>query len=204
MKRLTNLSNLKIAVFGQGYVGLPMAVLLAKNGIKTIGVEKNKQIVDDFKNGKIKASFGNLAKKIKKLYDDGMYDLVLGVENISNIDVGIISVQTPLTSADKPNLTFVLEAIKDFLSIAKKNSILIIESSLYISAVDDEIIPLIENSGFKIPDDIGICYFPERIDPINTEWEIENTPRVFSSTDKNTSKIVTDIYSKIIDAELTE
>jgi len=204
MKRLTNLSNLKIAVFGQGYVGLPMAVLLAKNGIKTIGIEKNKQIVDDFKNGKIKTSFGNLTKKIKKLYDDGMYDLVLGVENISNVDVGIISVQTPLTSNDKPNLAFVLEAIKDFLSIAKKNSILIIESSLYISAVDDEIIPLIENSGFKIPDDIGICYFPERIDPINTEWEIENTPRVFSSTDKNTSKIVTDIYSKIIDAELTE
>jgi len=204
MKRLTNLSNLKIAVFGQGYVGLPMAVLLAKNGIKTIGIEKNEQIVDDFKNGKIKTSFGNLAEKIKKLYDDNMYDLVLGVDNISNIDVGIISVQTPLTSDDKPNLTFVLEAIKDFLSIAKKNSILIIESSLYISAVDDEIIPLIENSGFKIPDDVGICYFPERIDPINTEWEIENTPRVFSTTDENTSKIVTEIYSKIIDAKLTE
>ena len=204
MKRLTNLSNLKIAVFGQGYVGLPMAVLLAKNGIKTIGIEKNEQIVDDFKNGKIKTSFGNLAEKIKKLYDDNMYDLVLGVDNISNIDVGIISVQTPLTSDDKPNLTFVLEAIKDFLSIAKKNSILIIESSLYISAVDDEIIPLIENSGFKIPDDVGICYFPERIDPINTEWEIENTPRVFSTTDENTSKIVTELYSKIIDAKLTE
>ena len=117
MKRLTNLSQLKVAVFGQGYIGLPMAVLLAKNGIKTIGIEKNKQIVDDFKNGKIKSSFGNLSDKIKKLYDDGIYDLVLGVENISEVDVGIISVQTPLTSDNKPNLTFVFKAITDFLSI---------------------------------------------------------------------------------------
>ena len=154
-----------------------MGVLLAKHGIKTIGIEKDKQIVDDFKNGKIKTSFGSLANKIKKLYDDGMYDLVLGIENIHDVDVGIISVQTPLTSDGKPNLKFVLEAIKDFLSIAKKNSILIIESSLYVTATDDEIIPLIEQNGFNVPQDIGVCYFPERIDPINTEWEIENTPR---------------------------
>jgi UDP-N-acetyl-D-glucosamine dehydrogenase len=133
-----------------------------------------------------------------------MYDLVLGIENIHDVDVGIISVQTPLTSDGKPNLKFVLEAIKDFLSIAKKNSILIIESSLYVTATDDEIIPLIEQNGFNVPQDIGVCYFPERIDPINTEWEIENTPRVFSTTDKKTSEIVRGIYSQIIDAELTE
>ena len=193
-----------VAIFGQGYIGLPMSVLLAKNGIKTIGIEKDKQIVDDFKNGKIKTSFGSLGNKIKKLYDDGMYDLVLGVENIHDIDVGIISVQTPLSSDNKPNLNFVLEATKDFLSIAKKNSILIIESSMYVTATDDEIIPLIEQTGFKVPEDIGVCYFPERIDPINREWEIENIPRVFATTDKKTSEIVREIYSHIINAELTE
>ena len=52
MKILINTSHLKIAIFGQGYIGLPMSVLLAKHGIKTIGIEKDKQIVDDFKNGK--------------------------------------------------------------------------------------------------------------------------------------------------------
>ena len=204
MKILINTSHLKIAIFGQGYIGLPMSVLLAKHGIKTIGIEKDKQIVDDFKNGKIKTSFGSLTNKIKKLYDDGMYDLVLGIENIHDVDVGIISVQTPLTSDGKPNLKFVLEAIKDFLSITKKNSILIIESSLYVTATDDKIIPLIEQNGFNVPQDIGVCYFPERIDPINTEWEIENTPRVFATTDNKTSEIVRGIYSQIIDAELTE
>ena len=115
---MTNTSNLKIAIFGQGYIGLPMSVLLAKYGFKTIGIEKDKQIVDDFKNGKIKTSFGNLVNKIRKHYDDGMYDLVLGTDNIHDIDVGIISVQTPLTPDNKPNLTFVLEATKDFLSIS--------------------------------------------------------------------------------------
>ena len=52
MKILTNTSHPKIVIFGQGYIGLPMSVLLAKHGIKTIGIEKDKQIVDDFKNGK--------------------------------------------------------------------------------------------------------------------------------------------------------
>ena len=201
---MINTTHLKIVIFGQGYIGLPMSVLLAKHGIKTIGIEKDKQIVDDFKNGKIKTSFGSLTNKIKKLYDDGMYDLVLGIENIHDVDVGIISVQTPLTSDGKPNLKFVLEATKDFLSIAKKKSILIIESSLYVTATDDEIIPLIEQNGLNVPQDIGVCYFPERIDPINTEWEIENTPRVFATTDNKTSEIVRGIYSQIIDAELTE
>ena len=93
MKILINTSNLKIAIFGQGYIGLPMSVLLAKHGIKTIGIERDKQLVDDFKNGKIKTSFGSLKNKIKKLYNDGMYDLVLGIENIHDVDVGIISVQ---------------------------------------------------------------------------------------------------------------
>ena len=204
MKILINTSDLKIAIFGQGYIGLPMSILLAKHGIKTIGIEKDKQIVDDFKNGKIKKSFGDLVNKIRKHYDDGMYDLVLGTDNIHDIDVGIISVQTPLTPDNKPNLTFVLEATKDFLSIAKKNSVLIIESSLYVTSTDDEIIPLIEQNGFNVPQDIGVCYFPERIDPINTEWEIENTPRVFATTDNKTSEIVREIYSHIIHAELTE
>ena len=63
---------------------------------------------------------------------------------------------------------------------------------------------MIQRNGFKVPEDIGVCYFPERIDPINTEWEIENTPRVFSTTYNKTSEIVQEIYSKIIDAELTE
>lgn len=201
---MNNSNDLRIAIFGQGYVGFPLSIMFAKKGFKTFGIEKNNDIIDDFKNGKLRKRFGDVLPTAKKLYEDGTYNLVLGTDNLHDIDVGIICVQTPLTADGKPDLKFVLQATKDFLKVAKQKSILIIESSLYVSATDEEIIPFIEKNGFKVPNDIGMCYFPERMDPVNVTWEIENTPRVFASSNKKTSEIVRSLYSSIIKAELTE
>ena len=147
---------MKIAVIGQGYVGFPLAQLAAKSGFEVIGYDTNSNAIKFLDN-----SEPNL-----KLSDDEAL--------LSDCQIYVIAVPTPLDTQGKPDLSYVVRASQTIAKYAGSNSLVINESTSYPGTLREVIMPIVDPSGVKVL----FASAPERIDPLNKNWNLKNTARV--------------------------
>jgi UDP-N-acetyl-D-glucosamine dehydrogenase len=158
---------MKIAVIGQGYVGFPLAQLAAKSGFEVIGYDTNSNVIN---------SLGNSEAKLKLTDDEGQ---------LVDCQIYVIAVPTPLDAAGKPDLSYVIEASKTLAKYAVSGSLVINESTSYPGTLREVIVPIVDPSGVKVL----FASAPERIDPLNKNWNLKNTARVIGGlTQEATSK----------------
>lgn len=122
-------------------------------------------------------------------------------KEIENPKIGIICVPTPIPNDQVKSDIFVKSAIEKFLKTSKKGDLIIIESSIEIGTTE-VIKKLIETHGFSVGKDFGLCFCPERIDPQNKKWTLENTPRVIYCSDDTSYKIAQKVYESVNNSEL--
>jgi UDP-N-acetyl-D-glucosamine dehydrogenase len=184
-----------IEIFGLGYVGFPLAVRLATNGFRVIGIDVNHERVNRLEKNELLDSEISLKDEFMKCRER---NLTLSVESSKNElpKVGIICVPTPIPSADISSDIFVKKAVESFLDNAKEGDCLILESSIEVGTTE-RMQKLIEKYGFKVGKSLGISFCPERIDPSNKEWGIENIPRVIYCSDDATFEISKEIYNNV-------
>ena len=147
---------MKIAVIGQGYVGFPLAQLAAKSGFEVIGYDTNSNVIKFLDN-----SEPNL-----KLSDDEAL--------LSECQIYVIAVPTPLDTQEKPDLSYVVKASQTLAKYVGSNSLVINESTSYPGTLREVIMPIVDPSGVKVL----FASAPERIDPLNKNWNLKNTARV--------------------------
>ncbi len=193
-----NRNDVIIGILGLGYVGLPLAVLFAKNGIRVLGFEKNEKKADmvNLANGYI----GDVNdKELKLVIETGMLCAVTDFSKLNECDVIIIAVPTPLDRFKKPDMSFIETACVDIGRNMKRGIFISLESTTYPTTTEDFILPIIEReSGMRHGSDFWVCFSPERIDPGNTSYKIENTPKIVGGMGKEASEIAMAIYSKAI------
>lgn len=193
--------NIIIEVFGLGYVGLPLAVRLASGGFDVIGIDKDSNKVQRLHEGNLLDSEDFL----KKDFDVSLKTkkLIISEDSIKteNPKIGIICVPTPIPQNNVTSDIFVKQATESFLNKAKKEDIIILESSLEIGTTN-KIQQIIELQGFKVGKDFGLAFCPERIDPKNKKWNLENIPRIIYCSDDNTFDICKKIYTYVNNANL--
>ncbi len=192
-----------VAIIGLGYVGLPLACLVAEKGYTTYGIDTNPAIVDSVNNYKshikdasIQLRLGNLKKNNKHIITDQ--------ENLDIINIFIICVPTPVREKEEPDLSYVMSAAKKIKNNLQKNQLIIIESTIFPGTCEEVVIPILEESGLKAGVDFHIAHCPERIDPGNKQWTLEKLPRVYSALNEAGKKVTREFYTSIIDAPLTE
>lgn len=162
-----------IGLVGLGYVGLPLAVAFSKK-FDVIGYNIDKEKTELLKTGKsyiedIRDNEINL----KKLCPTNDYN------DLKKCDFIIITVPTPLREDKSPDLSYIEQAGEEIGSILKKGQFVILKSTTYPRTTEDYLCPILENvSNLKVIHDFGIGYSPERVDPGNKEYRIENTPNV--------------------------
>ena len=162
-----------IGIVGLGYVGLPLAVAFSKQ-FQVIGYDKDNKEIESLKSGKsyiedIKDSEINLGK----IHPTNNY------KDLKNCDFIIIAVPTPLREDKSPDLSYIKKAGKEIGQILKKGQFIILKSTTYPGTTEDFLCPILqEESSLKVIHDFGIGYSPERVDPGNKEYRIENTPNV--------------------------
>ena len=185
-------NNLNISIFGLGYVGLPLAIKLS-NYFNVLGFDKNKQRIKELKKFLDKNSEVNSKelKKTKLKYSTNIKDL-------KNSNIFIVTVPTPVTKSNQPDLKPLLEACKDIGKIISKGSTVVFESTVYPGVTEEICGPQIKKYSRLIPGkDFYLGYSPERMNPGDKNHSIDKIIKVISGDCNKTKLILKKIYGKI-------
>ncbi len=191
---------MEVSIIGQGYVGLTIAAFASKHH-KVIGFDTNFESVTQLNKG-ISHIEGVASEVIAAAIKIGNYRATTNVSDISNTDVVVIAVPTPLTMDRKPDLSFIDSACRSIGSSLNKRALIINESTSFPGTLRNHIKPLIEKYSKKDLDHL-YAISPERVDPGRTDWNQKNTPRLYSGLTPEATARTRDFYSSFCD-ELVE
>jgi UDP-N-acetyl-D-mannosaminuronic acid dehydrogenase len=191
----------KIAVLGIGYVGLPLAITLAKVGYKVVGIDVDKKRVKAINEGSLPIK----EKDIEKEFDDErVRSNLTASEKPCHADVFIICTQTPMDRLSKvPDLTYVVSATESIIPFLKKGDLIIVESTLPPSTCRKVIKLLIEKgSELEIGRDVFLAHCPERIMPGETFYELIYNNRIIGGIDSKSAQLAKEIYASFVKADI--
>ena len=172
---------MKVAVIGQGYVGLPLAKAASSAGHEVIGFDNDPNVID-----KLMINEKNTIN----------YRPTLLHSDLNLCDIYIIAVPTPLTTSNKPDLSYLKSAAELIGTVAGEGALIINESTSFPGTLR-EIVEVTVSSSNKLK--LLYASAPERIDPANTQWSIKNTPRVVAGLNSEATKVALDFYSSFCD-----
>ena len=186
--------NLKIAIIGLGYVGLPLALEFAKKK-SIISFDINKDRINELKSGKDR----NLEFNKNKLKNLKRLNFTNKVEDIKSSNCFIITVPTPIDQFRKPDLRPLLNATKMLGRIIKKNNLIIYESTVFPGCIEEECVPILEKySKLNFNEGFFCGYSPERINPGDKTRTISKIKKITSGSTPEIADLVDDIYKEII------
>lgn len=187
----------QVAVIGLGYVGLPLAVLSARKGYKTFGIDDNAEKVSQ------------VAKGVNYLQDDFLKEyFVQGMVEASNdptilrqAGIILVCVPTPVDDQHTPDLNPIKNAARSIAqNIARNKPLVVIESTINPGVCEEVVEPIFRENGKKINIDYHLAHCPERINPGDKKWNVSNIPRVVGASDKAGLKRAANFYESILDA----
>ncbi|GGK60637.1 MULTISPECIES: nucleotide sugar dehydrogenase [Flavobacteriaceae] len=196
--------QIKIAIIGLGYVGLPLARLFATK-YPTVGFDINEKRVAELKVGTdntLEVENEILQKVLvsKPSNENGLY-CTTNIEAIADCNYYIITVPTPVDKNHKPDLTPLIKASETVGKVLKQGDIVIYESTVYPGATEEVCIPIVEKtSGLRFNKDFFAGYSPERINPGDKEHTVEKILKVTSGSTIEIGKKVDALYNSVIEA----
>ena len=179
LKNKINKKSAKIGIIGLGYVGLPLALQFSKKKFKVIGFDIDLNKINLLKNNQsyinhIKSE--QLKKNKKNLIYSNNFKL------INKVDIIFLCLPTPLSKKLNPDLSFIKNTMKNIQRYLKKGKLLILESSTYPGSTKKTILPFIKK--YNLGKNFFLAYSPEREDPNNKKYKLENIPKICSGYSK--------------------
>ncbi|MEV0968136.1 nucleotide sugar dehydrogenase [Microtetraspora glauca] len=188
----------KLVVIGQGYVGLPLAMRAVEAGFDVVGID-----LDEWRVKRLNAA----ESYVEDIGDDvlaaahrsGRYHVATDYAGAEGFDVCVITVPTPL-SEGAPDLRHIASAGRSIAPFVRHGSLVVLESTTYPGTTEEYLRPILEEgSGLRAPEDFCLGYSPERIDPGNARWRLENTPKVVSGLDEASLARIRAFYCAIVE-----
>ena len=189
-------SNMRIAIVGLGYVGLPLAVEFGRKR-SVIGLDTNKIRIKELKKG----VDNTLETSYQELKDAIHLSYTTSLEDLKECKIFIVTVPTPIDEHKKPDLSPLENATEAIGSILKKGDVVIYESTVYPGATEEVCVPILEKqSGLLFNKDFYCGYSPERINPGDKEHRITTIKKVTSGSTPDIATKVDELYQEIITA----
>ncbi|WP_407933591.1 nucleotide sugar dehydrogenase [Chryseobacterium urinae] len=196
----------KIAVIGQGYVGLPLALEFSKF-LPVYGFDINEQRVKELNNGEdhtLEADSDEIKEQLKIALESNFqkgYIPSSSLEEIAEANIYIVTVPTPIDRFNSPDLSLLIKASKMLGGIIKKQDIIIYESTVYPGCTEEECIPILEKeSKLKLNEDFFVGYSPERIVPGDKVNTLVTIKKVTSGSTTEIAEDIDQLYKLIIKA----
>ena len=187
----------RVAVVGQGYVGLSLACAAADAGFCVTGIDVDTTRVAALRDGTM-AVAGVDDDVFRAAFDGGKLDFTTSMEIVAQSQLVFVCVPTPLRDGT-PDLSFVEEACLDVATHLSTGSLVVLESTTYPGTTDQRVKPLLETSGFAAGRDFLLAYSPERIDPGNTEFTFRQVPRVVGGLNAESTGLAVLFYEQLVD-----
>ncbi|WP_214412857.1 nucleotide sugar dehydrogenase [Sphaerisporangium fuscum] len=187
----------KLVVVGQGYVGLPLAMRAVRAGFHVVGID-----VDEWRVKRLDAAESYVEdisdEELAAAHRSGRYLASTGYAAAEGFDVCVITVPTPLREG-VPDLRHIGSAGESIAPLVRPGATVVLESTTYPGTTEEYLRPLLEDgSGLRTPEDFHLGYSPERIDPGNAEWRLDNTPKVVSGIDDLSLRKIQEFYGRIV------
>ena len=190
-----------VGVVGLGYVGLPMAVTVARKGYKVIGVDVSEYAVNHVNAGDNYIGDVDDAE-LKELVEAGMLKASFDYSEMKQADVIMIAVPTPLDKYQQPDSSYVKASVDSLVDNVSPDTLVILESTTYPGTTAEIVAPAFTEKGFKIGKDFFVAFSPERVDPGNKDYKTNNTPKVVGGMTPKCNEISEVFYNHILDAPI--
>jgi UDP-N-acetyl-D-glucosamine dehydrogenase len=191
--------DIKIAVLGLGYVGLPFATVFSEAGFMVTGIDPVAEKVNQINAG-VSYIQDISSQKVKKLVDSGALKATTDFSVLRHIDAVSICVPTPLRKTGDPDLSFIVSATEALAPYLHEGMVVVLESSTYPGTTRELVLPkLAESSKLEVGKDFFLAFSPERVDPGREDWTTKNTPKVVGGITEACGEIASAWYAQALD-----
>jgi UDP-N-acetyl-D-glucosamine dehydrogenase len=185
-----------VLVAGLGYVGLSLAVALARSGFRVTGVDVDLERVSLVNAGT--SYIGDVRREdLAAVVAAGRLAASTDYQAGGDADALVICVPTPLRKSKEPDISFILAAMESLLPVLRPGQLLVLESTTYPGTTEEVLQPRLEARGFTIGRDYFLAFSPERVDPGNTEFTTANIPKVVGGVTAACTALAAELYGAV-------
>jgi UDP-N-acetyl-D-glucosamine dehydrogenase len=188
----------RTGVVGLGYVGLPLAVELAKAGFHATGIDLDARKVDSINDGR--SYIPDVATAdVHALHAKGLLDATTNFAVVQELDTINICVPTPLRKTKDPDMSYIVSAVEGIAKYLHPGMLIVLESTTYPGTTEEVVQPMLEAKGLKAGVDFFLAFSPERVDPGNPTFQTHNVPKVVGGFSPACSELAAELYGTAIE-----
>lgn len=185
-----------VAVIGLGYVGLPLVVAFARGGFQVLGIDREPEKISHLRQSK---SYIRDVKEeeLAPLVHRWALALTGGYTGLPEVDAIIVCVPTPLNKTRDPDISLLHDALSTIARQLRPGQLVVLESTSYPGTTEEIALPLLAESGYRVGEDFFLAYSPERVDPGNPTYKIENIPKVVAGVTSKCTEVAALLYHQV-------
>jgi len=187
----------RLAIIGQGYVGLPLAVEFARSGFSVTGIDTDLDRVTALNLGRSYTPDLD-SEDLAALIHQGRYEATSDFSVLERSDVVIICVPTPLRKSKDPDISFVVAAASEVAARYHPGQLVILESTTYPETTEELLLPMFQAKGAKVGEDLFLAFSPERVDPGNPTFKVGDIPKVVGGITPACTRLAAALYREIV------
>jgi UDP-N-acetyl-D-glucosamine dehydrogenase len=187
-----------VGIIGQGYVGLPLALVFEEAGFRVLGLDVDARKIDALARGESYIRHIG-SDRVKRSIASGRFSVTTNFDRLAECDAILICVPTPLGTHREPDLSYIHNTARAIATRLRKGQLVVLESTTYPGTTDEEVLPLLEASGLKCPEDFLLAFSPEREDPGNAHFNTKTIPKVVGGVNAPSTEAAVALYAAGVD-----
>ena len=193
-----NARTATVGIIGQGYVGLPLGLVFAEAGFPVIGLDLDPKKVDALMRGESYIKHIG-SDRVKSAVASGRFSATTDFDRLKECDAVLICVPTPLGRHREPDLSYVHNSARETAKRLRAGQLIVLESTTYPGTTDEEVLPILTETGLKCPEDFLLAFSPEREDPGNAKFNTKSIPKVTGGVNQDSTDASVALYAAAVD-----
>jgi UDP-N-acetyl-D-glucosamine dehydrogenase len=183
----------RVGVVGQGYVGLPLALVFREAGFPVLGFDVDPRKVEALRRGESCIRHID-PERVARAAATGLYEATADFDRLAECDAILICVPTPLGAHREPDNSYIHTTAREIAKRLRPGQLVVLESTTYPGTTDEEVLPILETSGLRCPADFFLAFSPEREDPGNPRFSTRSIPKIVGGVNGASAEVATTLY----------